>query len=181
MKQMSKDSSFTMSTLLKNETTPFSKLSLWLRSRKIPVEPFLNLESEPSFHSPNWMKWILGGMYLELHHYPRGTQTYLKHSLSLFQVSLKMKPNPTIVYFCFKLVKKWKHLQVSSSIASHVSSLCRNETIPTLPLMIAILSAYFAKWALVFSFHRHHLFDRSYAFTWLFYPCLRNICDEWYY
>jgi len=41
-------------------------------------------------------------------------------------------------FSCFNLLKKWNHIQVYSSIVSHVSSLCKNETIPILPLVIVI-------------------------------------------
>jgi len=104
-----KDSSFTMST--------FSKSSLWLRSHKIPVESFLDLEKEPSFHSPSWMKWSLGDMYLELSHYAGGMQTYLKHSFS-FQACVNMKLNLSRVL--------------------HGSSFCKNEPMPNLQLMIVV-------------------------------------------
>ena len=126
---------------------PFQS-SLWLRSRKIQVESFIDLISEPSFHPLCWMQWSLGGMYLDLRHYAGGMQTYNKHSFS-FQACVKMKPNPSKVL--------------------HGSSLCKNEPIPDLHLVIAI----FIRWILLdepwlFLFHRHHLFGRSYAFTWLF-------------
>ncbi len=119
---MFEDSYFTMSTLLKNETPPFFKSILWLRSRKIPVESFLDLESEPSFHSPSWMKWSLGDMRLELNHYAKGMQTYLKHSFS-FQACVNMKQNPSRVL--------------------HGSSLCKKETMPNLHLVIVILISSF--------------------------------------
>jgi len=141
------DSSFTVSTSLKNETTPFPHRVFWLRSRKIQIESFIDLESEPSFHPLCWMQWSLGGMYLNLRHYARGMQTYNKHSFS-FQACANMKPNPSKVL--------------------HGSSLCKNEPIPNLHLVIAAYPLHFARWALVVSFHRNHLFDWSYAFTWLF-------------
>ena len=91
-----------------------------------------------------WMKWSLGGIYLKLIHYVGGMQTHLMHNLSTFQACVKMKPNPSIVFFsCFKLVKKWNNFQVSSSIVSNVSRLCKNETILTLPLVISIFISLF--------------------------------------
>jgi len=48
------------------------------------------------------------------------------------------------------------------------SSLCKNEPISDLHLVTAACLLNLARWALVVSFHRHHLFGRSYAFTWLF-------------
>jgi hypothetical protein len=107
------DSSFTVSTSLKNETTPFPNRVFWLRSRKIQVESFQDLESEPSFHPLCWMQWSLGGMYLVLRHYAGGMRTYNKHSFS-FQACVNMKPNPSRVL--------------------HGSSLCKNEPIPESPL-----------------------------------------------
>ena len=141
------DSSFSVSTSLKNETTPFPNRVFWLRYHKIQVESFIDLESEPSFHPPHWMQWSLGGMYLNLHYYAGGFRTYNKHSFS-FQACVNMKPNPSRVL--------------------HGSSLCKNEPIPNLHLMISAYLLHSARWALVVSFHRHHLFGWSYALTWLF-------------
>jgi len=124
-----------------------SKSSLWLRSRKIQVESFIDLESEPSFHPPRWMQWSLGGMYLDLHYYVGGMRTYNKHSFS-FQACVNMKRNPSRVL--------------------HGSSLCKNEPIPDLHLVIVVYLLNSARWALVVSFHCHHLFSWSYAFTWFF-------------
>lgn len=39
----------------------------------------------------------------------------------------------------------------------------------------------FARWALVSSFHRHHLSGLSFAFTWCFTLSWRNHWDEWSY
>jgi len=141
------ESSFTVSTSSKNETNPFSQSSLWLRSRKIQVESFIDLESEPSFHPPRWMQWSLGGMYRDLCYYAGGMRTYDKHIFS-FQACVNMKSNPSRVL--------------------HGSSLCKNEPIPDLHLVIATYPLNSVRWALVVSFHRHHLFGWSYAFTWLF-------------
>ena len=55
-------------------------------------------------------------MYLNLRYHAGGMRTYNKHSFS-FQACVKMKPNPSIVL--------------------HGSSLCKNEPIPDLHLVIA--------------------------------------------
>jgi len=57
-------------------------------------------------------------MYLDLCHYAGGMQTDNKHSFS-FQACVNMKPNPSRVL--------------------HGSSLCKNEPIPDLHLVIAFL------------------------------------------
>jgi len=86
-------------------------------------------------------------MYLDLRYYVGGMQTSNEHSFS-FQACVNMKPNPSRVL--------------------HGSSLCKNEPIPDLHLMIAVYPLNSVRWALVVSFHHHHLFGRSYALTWLF-------------
>ena len=114
-----------------------------------------------------WMKWNMGGMYLELSHYVRGMQTYFKYSFPLFQACLKMKPFPSIIFLMFQACEKMKPF---SSIVSHVSSLCKKWNHSYTPVMISLLSGFFfSRWAFIFSFHRHHMFVQSYAFT-LFLP-----------
>ena len=54
-----------------------------------------------------------------------------------------MKPNPSIVFLMFQALAKWYHIQVYSSIVSHGSSLCKNETIPTLHLLIVVFISHF--------------------------------------
>ena len=92
----------------------------WNNSHK----SFQDLESKASLHPPHWMQWSLGGMYLDLRHYAGGMRTYNKHSFS-FQACVNMKPNPSRVL--------------------HGSSLCKNEPIPDLHLVIAI----FIRWILL--------------------------------
>jgi len=86
-------------------------------------------------------------MYLDLRYYAGGMRTDNKHSFS-FQACVNMKLNPSKVL--------------------HGSSLCKYEPIPDLHLVIAVYPLNSITCALVVSFHRHHLFGRSYALTWLF-------------
>ena len=117
-----------------------------IRSRKIPVESFLDLVPWTFTPSAFHMDWSLGGMYLELSHHVGGMQTFssivcsvsslcktetgFKHSLSLFQACVKMKP--------------------TSSRVSWFQACVKNETFPILPLVIAILSACFFQMSLGF-------------------------------
>ena len=87
-------------------------------------------------------------MYLDLHYMLGGMRTDNKHSFS-FQACVNMKPNPSRVLYG--------------------SSLCKNEPVFDWHLVIAFYLLNFARWALVVSFHRHHLFGWSVAFTWLFF------------
>src|ERR1700722_20209189 len=87
-------------------------------------------------------------MHLVLRHYAGGMRTYNKHSFS-FQACVNMKPNPSRVL--------------------HGSSLCKNEPIPILHLVIVVfIHQILLDEPWLFSSHRHHLFGRSYAFTCLF-------------
>ena len=96
--------------------------------------------------STPWKPWSLGGIYLDLRYHTGGMQIYNKHSFS-FQACVNMKPN--------------------SSRVLYGSSLYKNEPILDLHLVIAFYLLNSARWALV-SLHRHHLFGRSYTFTWVF-------------
>lgn len=117
------------------------------------------------------MKWSLRSIHLELSHYDGGMQTYFEHIFSLFQACVKLKP--------------------ISSIVSHISRLCKNETtfkhsFPCfkllkkwnhshfIPFDFHFYWPFFPKWALVFSFNLHHLLVWSYAFTW-FLPFLEEL------
>ena len=151
------DSSFTVSTSLKNETPPFPNRFFWLRSRKIQVESFINLESEPSFHPLCWMQWSLGGMYLDLRYYAGGMRTHNKHSFS-FQACVNMKLNPSRVL--------------------HGSSLCKNEPISNSHLVIVVYLLNSVRWALVVFIPLPPSLWLIICFHLVVYPFLRNRSDE---
>ena len=148
-----------------------------LRSRKIPVESFswscnLNLHSiclsyglklgghAPRIESPCWGACLLFQAYFVSISSLWKNETGFKHSLSLFQACVKMKPTSSRVFWFQACVKM--------------------KPFPFYLLWFPFYQPVFARWALVFSFHHHYLLGRSYAFTWLFYLFLRNRCDELY-